>query len=276
MTAVRIRPADLGRVGDRAARAARRATPAPGARRGGSSATASARCRGCTSARRGGPRTASRARIDSTQRPTPAGGIGTLVRSGGPGGDELAPGAHAVARVGVLGGDRLLGAVDRHREAVGRRVFGHPAQRRHGDRGRQAVGQAGLDEALVGGPRRVVVVDVAEEPVLAGVPRVAELPVVAARVVPAPAAGGRAEAPLVRVRGVVHGQDPDAVDEGADRVGRRAAADRERHGLRAPCSPPRRGSAERRTASGPRDGPPRGRSWGRFSRRMWPWCSGPG
>ena len=133
--------------------------------------------------------------------------------------EELASARHAVAGVGVPGRGRRLGSVDRDREGVGRRVLGDPAEGRHGERGGHAVREVVVDEALdVRGPRRAVVVDVLEEPVLARVPRVSELPVVPAGVVAAPAAGGRVEEP--QVGPAVLRPRADAVDERADGVGR--------------------------------------------------------
>src|SRR6185503_12180693 len=73
----------------------------------------------------------------------------------------------------------------------------------------------------------VIVVDVLEEPVLARVPGVPELPVVAARVVAAPAARARAELP--QLRSIAVGLHADPVDERAYRVGGRLAAKGHRH-----------------------------------------------
>src|SRR5205085_5235577 len=117
---------------------------------------------------------------------------------------------------------RLLRAELRDRERERRDVLGYPTHHRDGQRRLLSVGGARLDEVAIRVTRQAAVVDVLPVPVGPGVPRVAELPVVAARLIAAPPADARGDVELLRALGLVGRGVADAVDARADRLGLRA------------------------------------------------------
>ena len=211
-------------------RAIRRRSWGPGGRRDGSRARGPSRCRGCT-----GRRCASRSPRRPCGSPRPSDGsspawTATLVMVGDLGANEAAVRSASRSCVRPVLIRRLLRTEHGDGERERRRVLRHPAEGGHGEHALDVVRGVGREKLAVRGDLHVLV-----EPVLAGVPGVTELPVVAGRGVPTPSPHRRAEPPARRIVGSLEDVHRDAVDHRID------------------------GPSDGGAVHAQRDGPPRGR-----------------